>query len=347
MTTLTQKRRERKNLDDMNVSQDARLPQADITNAPALFGDPAYGDVEGADDDFGDPLYGDPLYGDTVGDAATDTGDPDMLSLFSSISGDPESGDVSSWFHANRRKLIKAGAITAGVAASSLLVRSLFKAAKRRANARRVNTALARGAMNQNIKKTAMIQASVGKIARDSLQPFFSLSGAKMNSSPIDPLSRYVVDMIKYMLDRQNSDTPFLQESAVGAFAAGTWTATATGVATNRFYTNLILQIGTNVLNAAPGTVLTVAGTFPTIQGNLVVAANPWILTYDARFDVRFLFSPWQLVTNKPLPVLGQYANATPIIATVTGIPAASAVTLIVPGSQHPYTVALRNALIQ
>lgn len=175
---------------------------------------------------------------------------------------------------------------------------------------------------------------------------FFSLTGAYMNSSPIEPKSRFVMDMLKNMLDRQNMDTPFYQETAIGTFAAGTWTCQAVGTVAPRFFTGLVLQMGTNILNAAPGTIMNITATIPTQAGLLTVAATPFIFTYGDRFNVRFLFFPWNLVSNKPLPVLGTYSNANPITVLVTGLPAASAVSLIVPGSLHPWTTALRNSLL-
>jgi hypothetical protein len=149
------------------------------------------------------------------------------------------------------------------------------------------------------------------------------------------------------MLDRQQSDTPFYQETAIGTFAGVTWTATTTGTAQPRFFTALILQLGINYLSAAPGTVFQMTATIPTINGPLVVAAQPFIFTIEKGYDVRFMFYPWQLVANRPFLVLGQYDNANPITVQVTGLPANATVNLIVPGSLHPFTVATRNALIR
>lgn len=198
----------------------------------------------------------------------------------------------------------------------------------------------------QTIRNQRLIGRNAGKVSRQSMMNFFSLTGAYMNSSPIEPKSRFVMDMLKNMLDRQNMDTPFYQETAIGTFAAGTWTAQATGTVANRFFTGLVLQIGTNILNAAPGTIMNITATIPTLAGPLTIAATPFIFTYGDKFNVRFLFFPWNLVSNKPLPVLGQYSNAAPITVTVTGLPAASAVSLVVPGSLHPWTTALRNSLL-
>lgn len=317
-------------------SRDARLPHADVTNAPHLFGDPDdFGDIEDGDiDDYGDV--------DEFGDPEDMYGDPAMLAYYAMVSGDPSTNRLQA------RKLAKSAGYVAAGAASGLLARRAMGAVKRKLAARKLaKLRLSRAANALTIRRQGTLRSNVGKISRRSMLPFFSLLGAKMNSSPIDPLSKFVADMFKVMLDRQNSDTPFLQETAQGVFFAGTWTCTAVGTLASRFYTGLILQIGTNALNASPGTIINITATLPTINGPLVIAATPFLITYEDKFNVRFLFFPWQLVTNKPLPVLGQYNNANPIVVAITGIPAASAVSLVVPGSQHPWTVGMRNGLIQ
>lgn len=327
-----------KRLMDIPMSQDPRTPHADITNQPELFGDPEFGDFE-EEGDQEQNLYGD-----------FEEGDVDPLAVYQETSGDIEEGDLRStltnmknWATRNKKAL----AIGGGVAAAGTLAALLLKRRKQAQAKAMVRKSLEQQQYNQTLRQTALVQRSVGKMRLASLMRFFSLKGAKMNSSPIDPLTTFVTDMFKQMLDRQNMDTPFYQETAIGAFAAGTWTATATGVVTDRYYVGLILQIGTNMLNAVPSQIINVTGQFPTINGLLTVAANPWLLTYQKEFDVSFLFYPWQLVSNKPMSVLGRYNNANNIVATITGIPAQSAVNLIVPGSLHPWVVAMRNALIK
>lgn len=339
-----------KTLGDLPISGDARMPQADITNAAELFGDPFgdIGDIEDGDFEDGD------LYGDIINDSS--------LSAFNLISGDIEDGDFEDGdlygdadeMGAPRRNLRKlrnpaiaaASGVAGGLAARAAYKRFMKRKAAKAAQKRAIVAKMRAGRTRQTLVQQAEARNAAGKIARNQKMPFFQVTGAKMNSSPIDPLERFVADMFKYNLDRQASDTPFYQESALGIFAAGTWTCTATGTLANRFYTGLILQLGINYLNAAPGTIFTVTATLPTINGTLTVAAQPWIFTIQKQYDVRFLFFPWQLVSNRPFPVLGQYSNANPIIVQVTGLPAASAVSLVVPGSLHPWTVAMRNALI-
>jgi len=355
-------------LSELGVSNDPRMPQADITSAPELFGDP-FGDVEDGDlygdSDYGD-LYGDSDFGDLYGDS--DYGDIDgdieggdvygdvindsSLGAFKLISGDPEMGGprwnkAKAWAKAHRKPLAIAGGLAAGAAGTALAVRAAKRAiAKRRARKAAVASAIRKNRAKQTLVQQRQAREAAGKLAKNKKMPFFQVIGAKMNSSPIDPMEGFPADMFKYNLDRQASDTPFYQESALGVFALGTWTATATGVATTRYYTALILQLGINYLNAAPGTIFTCTATIPTINGTLSVSAQPWIFTIEKQYDVRFMFFPWQLVSNRPLPVLGAYNNANPIVVNVTGLPSASAVSLVVPGSLHPWTISMRNALI-
>lgn len=325
-----------KKLSSIPASGDPRAPQADITNAPHLFGDPEIGDIdtfeEEGDFEDGDADYGDADYGDI---------DNDPLGVFTQTSGDPASGKFRRGLNKYKVPVVAASAGLTAYAAT----RAIKKARARAREKAMISRKIAQSTQQQSLKRTAAIRKNIDKLNRNSMMSFFSLKGGKMNSSPIDPLSKFVADMFKNMLDRQNMDTPFFQETAIGTFAAGTWTATATGTVASRFFTGLILQIGTNVLNASPGTVMNITATIPTIQGPLTIAATPFLITYEKGFDVRFLFFPWQLVANKPLPVLGQYNNANPITVQVTGLPAASAVNLVVPGSLHPWTVAMRNAL--
>lgn len=322
----------------IHVSMDPRQPQADITNARYLMGD--------ISDDEGD------LYGDI---------NDETLSLFNVMSGDIEDegdlyGDVGEggMMRRRRRPLTQgakmallgtgAGLLGAGTGALTTLGIQKLMAKKRQANI--VKQQLARQAQNQTLQNQLRARQFAGKISRKGKMPFFSLIGGKLNASQIDASEQFPADMLKYFLDRQAGETPFQQETAIGTFALGTWTAQALGAATNRFFSPLIVQVGINTLNAAPATVINMTATIPTINGPLVIAAQPFLITMETGFDLKFLFYPWQLVQNRPELVLGQYSNASPITITVTGAPAASVVNLIVPGSRHPWIVGVRNALM-
>lgn len=332
---------------DFGLSNNPRASKADITNAPHLFGDPFdEGDFDellplGDSDDYGDSDYGD----------SDDYGDPSInnstLALFKEMSGDPLYGAPKM------PKLNKKQMIALGLGGAALIhrdqvervVRKLLTHRKQMSS--RVINKLRTGAGRQTLQGDKRIFKTNLRINRRSTLPFFQITGAKLNSSPINPNEVFPADMLKFLLDRQAADTPFLQESAVATLVGPNWVSTATGVVADRYYTALILQIGINILNAAPGSVFSITGTFPTVNGPLVVAGNPWIFTIERQFDVRFVLYPWQLVTNRPFIVQGLYNNANPIITTVAGLPAASAVTLIVPGSLHKWIVKLREALIR
>jgi len=338
---LTLKCKPMKSFNDLDVTTDARQPLADITNAPYLFGDPV-GDIDLSDDETGDE-DGDFDYGDV-----TDDDEVDALSTYQLISGDPEIGAPTGQKAKNFYQKYKApiwgiAGAGAGVAAGMLAAKALARARAKRA----YKNKLMRYRQNQSLRAQRIVTRSIRGLSRLSMMPFFQISGAKMNAAPIDPSSRFIADMFKQMLDRQAMDTPFYQETAIGTFAGGNWTAQAQGVATTRYFTGLFIQIGTNILNAAPGTIIRITANIPTIAGTLTISSQPFILTYEKGFDVRFLFFPWQLVANRALPVLGAYSSANPIVVTVNGIPAASAVNVVVPGSLHPWTVAMRSALMR
>lgn len=312
----------------LGASNDPRAPKADITNAAELFGDP-FGDIEDGDLEDGD------LYGDI---------NDDTLSAFKLISGDIEDGDLYGDPRRRNRNAMLIGGSALAVGGSALLIKRAL--AKKKARKAALSAQMAKQRTSQTIVTQQEARSMLGKIDKKKKLPFFQLMGAKMNSSPIDPMEGFVADMLKYNLDRQASDTPFYQETAIGTYIGPNWQAVATGAAANRFFTALIVQLGINQLNAAPGTVFQITATVPTINGVLTISSEPWVFTIQKSYDVRFMFFPWQLVSNRPFPVIGQYSNASPITVDVTGLPATnSTVNLIVPGSLHPWTVAMRNSL--
>jgi len=328
--------------DDIGLSESPRSPHANVSNASYLMGDP-FGDT---DDELGDT---DDPYGD-VDDPYGDIND-DMTGAYLVASGDAddeEIGDtkVSRFIKKNKNYLIAGGA-AAGVTGLGLLARKAILARRRKKAA--ITRAMNASRTRETLRTQKLSRSYLGKLNPNKQMPFFSLTGATMNSAPIDTMSNFVARTWRYNLERQESDTPFFQETAPGAFGGGsTWTCTATGPATPRYYTALILQLGINALNGAPSTVFSVTATLPLINGGtLTVLATPWIFTIKKGFDVRFIFFPWQLVANKPLFALGQYGAGNNITVTVNGLPAASAVNLIVPGSLHPWIIGIRNAFIR
>lgn len=301
-----------KRLSDLNVSFDPARPKADISNAPHLMGDV-----------------------DLLSEYAVISGDPDLY-------GAPNEGP--SWAARNKTAIAAAGGATAGAATMAIInkIRDNQKAADYQ---KKLSAARAKQTLNAN----AIAKRQQGSIALHEPVKFFHVSGAQLNQAPLATNMSFAADTLKNMMDRQSLDTPFYQETAIGTYSAGTWTAEAVGDTNTRYFHALILQIGTNPLNAAPGTVFNITATIPTIMGNLTISSVPFTFTYNSGFDVRFMFFPWALVSNVPIAVLGAYKNSVgyKISVSVTGLPSASAVSLIVPGSLHPWTVAQRNRLVR
>lgn len=323
---------------DLGISADPRAPKADITNAPFLFGDPNFGDIDG------DPDYGDvndelvSLYKLTSGDPF---GDPDY--------GDPDYGDLIGDTRAGRfLRKAKGPALFAGAGVGGYLAANAIAKKIKAARAKKLATRAGLNSMakRQTISSAKRYQNYGEKINRKGYLPFFQLIGAQLTNTPISPGAKYVADDLKFMLDSQAINTPFQQDFVQGIPAGPIWTNTIVGPAAPRNFTHLVLSIGINQLNAAPGTVVSITATIPTTAGLLTIAAQPWIVTLSAQFNVRFMIAPWNLVQNKPLPVLGVYDALNPITVTVNGLPAASQTNLTVPGSLHPWTIALRNKLI-
>lgn len=319
-------------------NNNARAPHANISNAGHLFGD-------AEDDDYDDPdgIYGDAAYGDIADTAALDT--------WNTLIGDSEEemGAPLKFPKIKKFKNWSTGAkVGAGVAAAGLAgfgVTKLIQARKKRQA--RINAALNASANQNTIARQVQARQMMGKISRTAPFPFYQIIGATLNSYPLAPTENFPADILKYNFDRQQTDTPFEVEIVNGTFAGVTWTVQATGVATTRYYTAVFLNVGISVLNANPGTIFSVTGVLPTFNGPLTISANPFSFTLRSSvYYAKLLIFPWQLITNKPVLALGAYSNASPITLSVTGLPSTASVSMIVPGSQHPWTIAMRNRLV-
>lgn len=326
---------------DFNISHNPRAAHADITNAPELFGDAEDGDFEedgdAEDGDaYGDADYGDADYGDSELGGPVVTG----LSTYSTLFGEAETGGP---IHLSRgAKIAGLGAAALG---AGLLVRKGLKKRKSRRNAS-LSSALRRNQNKQTITTEMYARSNMGKIPRNARMPFFSLEGATLNAAPISPREYFVADTLKYNMDRQATNTPYEVDIIQGTFAGITWTLSAVGTATPKFYVAVVIVIGINALAGNPGTIYTMTGSMPTIDVPLLISSNPFSFTLKAGYYSKFMIYPWKIVTNKPLVMLGSYDNANPIIFNITGLPASASVSMIVPGSQHSWAIAMRNRLI-
>lgn len=320
---------------DLRISTNPRASKADLTNASHLMGDVFSGDPAGIygdpDDDYGDV--------DETGDVSTAA-----MTTFESLIGDAEeTGDLKKVWKGVKR----VAPYAAGAAALGFGTAAIVKAIKRRkAQRAAVQANLTNNSRNATIQNQVMARRLMGKIPRTAAMPFYQVTGATLNSYPLAPTEVFASDTLKYNLDRQSTDTPFEVDIRSGTYAGVTWTVTAPGVASPRYYVAVFLVIGISILTANPGTIFTVTGTLPTINGSLVISANPFSFTIRNGYYAKLLIFPWQLVTNKPLLALGSYNNANPIVLNITGLPSNATVSMIVPGSQHVWTIGMRNRLI-
>jgi len=329
------------NLNQLVASKNPRAAQADVTNAAYLMGDVYQGgDVyEGA---YGDPDDDDDIDG-PYGEVSTSA-----LDTYNTLIGDAYDDGSETGAVKRKRSLVRKVAIGAGAAGlGAFALSQIMKGIKKR-KARRVavNQSLEVNATEATIANQVRARRMMGKIDRSTAFPFYQITGATLNSYPLSPTEVFAADTLKYNFDRQSTDTPYEVEIVNGTFAGVTWTVTATGVVAARFYTAVLITIGISVLTANPGTIFNVAGVMPTFNGSLVIAANPFSFTIRKGYYAKFMIFPWQLVTNKPLLALGSYNNAAPITFNVTGLPSNASVSMVVPGSQHPWTIGMRNRLI-
>lgn len=312
---------------------DPRAPKADITNARYLMGDVYQGDAsEFPYGDASEAPYGDVS---TAG-----------LDIWDTLIGDVEDDDSEI----GALKLGPKGKKIAKIAGLSLAGGGLTYAAikalqKRRQQKLAVRRAEATNAKSSTIANQIRARRMMGKLDPNQLMPFYQIAGATLNAYPLAPTEYFPAASLRYNMDRQASDTPFESEIVQGVYSGSTWTTTTVGTTAPRYYCAVFLGVGINMFNGNPGTIFQVTGTFPTVNGTLVVASAPWAFTMMKGFYARFLIYPWQLVVNKPILALGSYTTALPIIVNVTGIPSTGNTTLVVPGSLHSWTIAMRNSM--
>lgn len=373
-------------LEELGASTDPRAPHATYGNANHLFGDPldegfpqvfsthkaAYGDpydqgdiddedygdaddsslavfesvigdVEDDDDDFGDADYGDADYGDA------DYGDTRAGRAFRRVGSGLKTGArkvgkaVTS---RTGRRVLAAGAIGTGAYFLGKKVLQARKARRARKNAVARNLQTNRRRMT--IQNQLVASRSMGKLPKNAHMPFFQVSGATLNASPISPTEFFVADTLKYNLDMQSTHTPFQVDTIAATYAGVTYTINAPGLVAARYYASVFLVIGINSLSGNPGTIFNVAATLPTFGGSslVITAGTLTFLMASTVYNCRVQIYPWQLVTNKAVLALGSYSNATPIVVTITGIPANAAVSMIIPGSMHRWSITMRNRLL-
>jgi hypothetical protein len=287
---------------------------------PSSAGLDVYSTLIGSPENMGDAAYGAPTYGDV------------------NNIGLAEVGELAPWMK-------YAGVGLAGAGAGALTTSLINQAKIRELRSQNVQAALAAAANRNTITNSVLARRMMGRIPGNTPFQFYSLEGGNLNQYPLAPTEYFPAEMLKYNLNRQNQETPFEVEIAPGAVVGPNIVATATGTVGARFFGAIVVTIGINALAANPGTVTTVTATIPTLAGPLSIVANPFSFTIGKDYYIKFIIYPWQLITNKPVLVLGSYSNANPITVTVAGVPLSSSVTLVVPGSMHQWTIAMRNRL--
>lgn len=343
MNTKIKQASQLRSLSELVSSKDARAPYADLTNAQFLMGDTDFGDSDYGDSDYGDSDYGDSDYGDAdfsgIGDS--DYGDVDgtPLAMMRYLTGDVEVGALSK---RAKQGLGLAAGVAGGAVLGKMIQHSINKRRKRIASER---NKLRKAGSKNTIDSQINARREMGKLPRNTRFRFFQANGAVLNAAQISPTESFVADMLKHNFDRQQSDTPFEVDIVAGTFAGVTWTVSALGLVTPRYYVAAMIRIGINNLTGNPGTIFNIVGIMPTINGNLTIS-TPFSFTIKYPYYAQFLIYPWQLVTNKPILALGQYSNANPITFNITGLPSTANVNMVVPGSLHTWTIGMRNSLL-
>lgn len=311
------------------ISQrDPRSPLANVSNAGYLMGDI----IDDLAEEAGDADFGD------INDEPDD-----VLAAYDVLMGDPYDLETGAITPSAKKKIAYAGAgALGGTALGILTARALKKRAARKA-------ALASQVASSKRKNSTLNQLKarrlMGKLPHTARINFFSVMGGILNSSPISAAKTFPASLLKGAFDRQQVETPFEVDITPGVWGGSGWSITFTGVATNRFYIAVVVRMGINHLVGAPGTVFTITGTFPLMNG-VLNPPTPFSFTVSKGFDMKFMIFPWQIVANEPLFALGSYSNANPVVVNITGLPNSAAVTGIIPGSQHTWTIGMRNRLM-
>lgn len=334
------------------VTLNPRLPKADISNAPFLFGDPfgEWGDVEDGDFEDGDFEEGDFEEGDFE-DGDVDSlgyGQGDPLESYLATAGDPAPKRKSRQLRSNWKKMPtrKKVAVAAGAGVTAAVLGKLISnSIKKRRNAQ---GELRRAGKKNFLSRQRSVIKNTPKANKSGSLFFTYLSGGNLTQAPLVPGASFVTDTVKYLLDKASVETPFYQYIQPATFTT-VWTATVQPATGTYYFPAFMVNIGSAALQASPGTIVTVDISACTLIDNSTLTTTGglnWVYTYRLGFDSRIIIFLWKMVANKPMPTLGKLANATPLTVVVGGINNLSAVTVTVPGSQHPWTLSMRNSVL-
>lgn len=322
-----------KHLSDV-TGQSARPSKASLRSQGFLMGD-VLDDIgyNGQGDYSGDPdMYGEPdddAYGDIV----------DSLSPFIAMSGDPGRRG-SARTRPNFRKI--AGYTGLGLGAAAATAGTAY-------GVKKIVDSIARR-RSTNIDQS--IRSNFRVVKPNHKFRFIDSNSLKLNSAPIDLTSTFLANDLALMMNKQQTDTPFFHDTVTGDIVGVNHNATAIGVTDPlyRYYSTVFVIVGINQLSFIPSQNIALTATLPTTSGACVIATEPIHMTFSKYGNGTIQLYPWTIVGNKPLLANGRYNASNPISVTLSGLPVApgmAQMTLIVPGSQHKWTIMMRNAMLK
>jgi hypothetical protein len=205
--------------------------------------------------------------------------------------------------------------------------------------------------------RSGRIARRLGRIARNEKWNFMYIKGGIINSTPIPESSGFPSEQMSQMLNRQNSDSPFLVDQALGGIVGTTLSASLAGPASFRLTPIIWIKIGTSVFTGIPNSLLTISVNIPLFNGSILsITAPPITATYSAPFNMTLGIVPWTIVSSVPTATLCRYGAAPgqDISVTVSGLPldtlgapSTSSLVVMAPGTQHKWTQGMRNAFLR
>jgi len=322
-------------------------PKANLSNAGYLTGDPApYGDMYRGDPSFqGDPApYGD-LHQTNSALANYDTLIGDMVET-----GGFNLADI--WSKLPMAAKIALGGLGAGAATFGAVkgVQAIKKAHQRHLSRKQaLAAAQARSHAAGNTHNMLYARQHLNKIAPSQLTSFYQVQGASLGAYPISPKKVFPFKSLTWCFDQQSNTTPFVANitNATQPGGAGTnYIINIPGTTAGQYYSCVFIIIGGNILQASPGINFNVTATLPLVGGgSLSISAQPFTFTLGGEFYSKICLFPWTLVASEPVYTAGFFSAANPINIQVSGsIPNPAAISAVVPGSLHPWTIGLRTA---
>lgn len=341
----------------LKLTGDASTPKANMSNANYLMGDIYDGDPELGDAEYGDAEYGDAEYGDLfMGD--TDMGDPESQAI---ANYDVLIGDIAEQGGFNPRQIWRklpkaakyalggvgaAGAIYGTVKGLGAIRKAL---ARNKARKQRVRAAQAQSSRSTTVSNQVTARRSLPKMAPGSRLSFYQVIGATVSAYPIAPTKTFINKSLTWCFDQAANTTPFVSQTVNATQPGGPGTdfiIDIPGTAAGQYYPVVFVIIGGSLLTSSPGINFNLTATLPLVAGgSLSIAAAPFTFTLGPKFYCKIAIFPWTLVAAEPVYTAGFYSAANHINIHISGsLPSGSAISGVVPGTMHPWTIGMRNA---